>query len=1206
MKKRTRIFSFGMAVLMLVLAIPTAMIPATATEKQGDTNAMTAQTVFGSNLNLGTNDSSYFWPTVPTASTGAYTWDNKGSFEIGSIKTTWTEAGKYGDFAYGWQKYLDLDITTFHPYNMVDTAGILSNMTGGRTNCDDAGHGGSFAVNATQPNNNGYLSIGASYSGNNITKYQATPSIRYTAPYAGKATIEVAGRVRYGGADYIYAVLLVNGEVKYSYNSAVAESVYTGSVEIDLNVGDVVDMVVVADTNAYMASGNSNSALRWSMFVNKLAVTYTEVNNTATALYNQSYNDWSIGTSRFNSDNKGNILFTWYNKDGKVLSAGETLDDACYAVISPEAKTALGINDNTTWAEAYAKFKNHMKSANPSTSIRPGMYHGAEDAFYEFGYAGGFYNGTNLLLLKDGKIGTLVASAAQYANYRLLFSEFEFDNLNLKSDVDKCLTDTSNGTLATDESKVGDLRVYYSDAKAITFTNATNVGGNAYAVGEAASNTAVATTWSLRPGYGGAANAYFNTRGAAALAYTAEYDGKLIIKLNDMIANGNAFSWNIRVNGVYLFDSFQLSGTTDAEIALINEKLATLNTTVNAGDTVLFLFARTYAGTTLGGTTVSANQGTGAKPNVSMGTLATTTLQKVDASLTLSSSYDVNLYITNNNALQSAPTVNGITTQKQENGSYKAVLESGIGVTEFSGNGKSIDYTIVAQDQGHTLTMTGSVNTSKLLQTYQNHSDVMIANLATDLRAVSELYATIKAGKTEFDSTLTNWITNKTEKPSTYKGIQNYVALEGASYDLVSANVNLGDNISLVVRIQANGTNKLEDLLTDYKIYATCNGADYTTNIISHGTTYAYAVIDVPISMYNSTVEMKVQDASGNAVSGTVAYSVGNWCKNMAEKTTGLENLFIHAIYNLGISSNRYTSQISVSYTSGSTTFEPATESISILVPTGKGYIEYNIIHTVSESINANNWRISQAYMCDDINGTNRTAITVPGAEWDMAIQIKNAADFVGGYAHGDEICSDVKVYINGVETALSAIGMMQECSEISIVTNSIGYHPGLKVNGVLDETDKGVKLFDHEKTTTITKNGIKVEQKITWAGDYELGSCYMAMMPPMKEYTNMYFTDTDQTPKELPALNYTIYETNVKSVCVYGEESGLYYTMSIEEYNNDYANSGKMSVADNYSATNTNPLYNKMYFYYCQGSNAVNAGDVWEAVTYFDIQRKA
>lgn len=260
--------------------------------------------------------------------------------------------------------------------------------------------------------------------------------------------------------------------------------------------------------------------------------------------------------------------------------------------------------------------------------------------------------------------------------------------------------------------------------------------------------------------------------------------------------------------------------------------------------------------------------------------------------------------------------------------------------------------------------------------------------------------------------------------------------------------------------------------------------------------------------------------------------------------------------------------------------FEYAQGGLRLFIPTTQGYINYNIVHSVSNSINADIWRIGQAYAYDD-DLQNRYAITSVGAEWDMALRLNGRDDFIGGSAHGDEKYTFFAMLINGKQIDITSINELTSFTEITILENSIGYDPN----------DHTTQVLKHYKEYIINSNGIKLNQKVEWLNDYTLGSSYMAMMPPLKTLTDTFYTNIDY--KIMPTLNnFGSYLKATKAV-VYGDN--LCFTMSVPKYPS-LVGGDRFLLQDNGGLP-----YNKMYFVICNGAS-VSKGDIWETTTCYQI----
>jgi len=290
--------------------------------------------------------------------------------------------------------------------------------------------------------------------------------------------------------------------------------------------------------------------------------------------------------------------------------------------------------------------------------------------------------------------------------------------------------------------------------------------------------------------------------------------------------------------------------------------------------------------------------------------------------------------------------------------------------------------------------------------------------------------------------------------------------------------------------------------------------------------------------------------------------------------------------------------------------YENGTEGLAIYLPTENGYVNYNFVHTVTSNddrtntkANSDMWRLSVANLCDN-NRSIIKPITKSGAEWEMAIRLADRGDFIGGYAHGDEKIVEGTVPVltmDGVEVDITSVANKQFYS-MTIEMDSEGFDPN----------DGSTKILEHHKEYTITKEGISLDQTVAWCNEQplqlasNLGS-YLAMMPPMKYsstdntdiITDSYYTDVNPEPIKLSTSKYTKKEDGVNTLCVFGEDSGIYFTMTKSNYSPECNNGKTMLMTDN-SGQN----YNKMYFVFAQ-DDEVSSGDVWSATTTYKIEWK-
>lgn len=260
--------------------------------------------------------------------------------------------------------------------------------------------------------------------------------------------------------------------------------------------------------------------------------------------------------------------------------------------------------------------------------------------------------------------------------------------------------------------------------------------------------------------------------------------------------------------------------------------------------------------------------------------------------------------------------------------------------------------------------------------------------------------------------------------------------------------------------------------------------------------------------------------------------------------------------------------------------FERSVGGLRIFVPTVVGYINYNFVHSVHEDKNCDMWRLGKAYAFDD-NFENEYELTPKGAEWDMALRLEGRPDFIGGYAHGDEIFTSLSVKVDGNSVKIEELAELTPFGELIITVDSIGYDPS-------EPTTEALKHF---KEYVVNEDGLVLNQRVEWLGDYTLGSSFMAMMPPLKTLTESFYTNVDTTPKEAISNYGTVLEAT--EAVVFGPD--LRYTMSIPKY-------PSLVGGDRFSMTdNKGRPYNKMYFRLCNGAE-VKRGDVWETTTRYSI----
>lgn len=266
--------------------------------------------------------------------------------------------------------------------------------------------------------------------------------------------------------------------------------------------------------------------------------------------------------------------------------------------------------------------------------------------------------------------------------------------------------------------------------------------------------------------------------------------------------------------------------------------------------------------------------------------------------------------------------------------------------------------------------------------------------------------------------------------------------------------------------------------------------------------------------------------------------------------------------------------------------FAAATEGLRVYLPTQIGYICYCLVHSVKESIYADLWRIGRAYACDD-ELKNTYPITTPSAEWDMAVRLLGRDDAIGGYAHGDESFTALSLFVDGTETAPATLVAPTPFTKLCMVEDSVGCDPD----------DHTTQVLLHHKEYLVDAKGITLHQRVEWLDSYPLQRAYLAMMPPMKAYTDHFstnFTPTEKICSVDGKLNVKV--PNATRAVVNGEH--LRFEMSVPRYPS-LPGGNSFLLTDNGGAP-----YNKMYFILC-GYTSVERGDVWETTTTYAIENR-
>lgn len=261
------------------------------------------------------------------------------------------------------------------------------------------------------------------------------------------------------------------------------------------------------------------------------------------------------------------------------------------------------------------------------------------------------------------------------------------------------------------------------------------------------------------------------------------------------------------------------------------------------------------------------------------------------------------------------------------------------------------------------------------------------------------------------------------------------------------------------------------------------------------------------------------------------------------------------------------------------------TERLYIYIPTGVGYIRFNFEHYINNSNNADCWLVHPLYAVDD-NFATRFALTVMG-EFECAIKISNAPDFMGGSNHGSEVMESLEVYVDGALTAPSDIVDYTPFNALRIIERSTLYDPN----------DEVTQVAVHGKEYVFSADGLKINQFVNWLANENLSSSYMAMLPVAKTVTNKLIPDDTYQAVDLPSGYFS--RTGIEYVIPYSASAGFSVKFGIPRWDisGSIQNKGKFLITDNGGNG-----YNKCYFFCCDDGSSVSSGDRWITTTLYEF----
>ena len=264
---------------------------------------------------------------------------------------------------------------------------------------------------------------------------------------------------------------------------------------------------------------------------------------------------------------------------------------------------------------------------------------------------------------------------------------------------------------------------------------------------------------------------------------------------------------------------------------------------------------------------------------------------------------------------------------------------------------------------------------------------------------------------------------------------------------------------------------------------------------------------------------------------------------------------------------------------------EAGKEQVSIFVPAIVGFVKYAFVRNEVSASNANNWRIDRAYACDD-SKVVRFPITAQG-EWEMALKINERADFIGGYAHGDEVLKSISFFVDGRKVNdISSLTTETKFEELRIVELTDLYDPNDGAN--LSTKDSFTPVAHHGREYIITKDGIRLKQFVLFDVAETMTTSYMTMFPIIRgndsqwatQITDSYYSDDNYdisdvstTTTEANAYNWRF---NCKRGVIWSDVSRVSAEVEMLYQKKDNLTS------EHYHKVQSSNTYNKFYWTVC------------------------
>ena len=261
------------------------------------------------------------------------------------------------------------------------------------------------------------------------------------------------------------------------------------------------------------------------------------------------------------------------------------------------------------------------------------------------------------------------------------------------------------------------------------------------------------------------------------------------------------------------------------------------------------------------------------------------------------------------------------------------------------------------------------------------------------------------------------------------------------------------------------------------------------------------------------------------------------------------------------------------------------TERLYLYTPCEKGFVRWNFAHYVNIEKNADTWILHPLYaVAQDL--TECFPLTAPG-EFECAIRIKGAPDFMGGSTHGSERDTAFGLFVDGQERALWELAIRKKAEGLRVVVESNLYDP----------SDETTVVALHTREYLFTKENLVIHQSVVWQKSVEIGRAYLAMFPVTKAVSDYISLDSGEPHAFADGF---VKAKLAESAVAWSDAAGFRAEFRVTRW--DIEGRDLTDVKSFLTTDNGREDYNKMYFV-AAGSGKVSEGDKWQTTTEYKIR---